>query len=45
MGRFDDKPYCHYYGIVLKKDLTPTKKLEKRYAYQINQLNDYKNDR
>jgi hypothetical protein len=31
-------PSCMYFGTVLRKDGTPTKKNEKRWAYQTNKL-------
>lgn len=36
LGSFDDPPSCVYFGIELKKDLTPTKKATKRDVYQSN---------
>lgn len=33
-----DRPCCVYYGLDLKKDGTPTKKLSKRNAWQSNEL-------
>ena len=41
----NQKPSCFYSGMVLKKDLTPTKKFERRNVYQINLQNHHKNDR
>jgi hypothetical protein len=41
----NQKPSCFYSGMVLKKDLTPTKKFERRNVYQINLQNHIKNDR
>lgn len=32
------KPCCVYHGIELKKDLTPTKKLKTREAWQTNDI-------
>ena len=31
-----DSPGCIYYGIELKKDGTPNKRMNRRYAYQCN---------
>ncbi len=37
MGMLDSLPSCYYYGLELKKDGTPTKKENKRQAYQTNE--------
>lgn len=33
-----DNPCCIYHGLVLKKDGSPTKKMERRDAYQCNNV-------
>jgi len=36
IGSANGIPYCTYYGTILKKDLSPIKSGDKRYAWQIN---------
>lgn len=33
-----DNPCCVYYGLMLKRDGSPTKKMERRDAYQCNDV-------
>ena len=38
MSTYRDYPCCVYYGIELKKDLTPKKSMTRRNAYQSNDI-------